>query len=127
VADKAVRVANFQRETVRALAELVAAAGLEHPSQLRPEHLLRRAAPDRVVSFADLYRFLEPGELIDGTDHPRFQAAWDMARADRFAPASAGTANLVAAGGVGRLNLPFPGVAPRPQGAAIVGAVIEGS
>jgi glutamate synthase-like protein len=24
---------------------------------------------------------------LDGTDHPRFRAAWDMARADRFAPA----------------------------------------
>src|SRR5215813_14061680 len=87
VADKAVRVANFQRETVKALAELVAAAGLEHPGQLRPEHFMRRAAPDRVVTFADLYRFLEPGELLNGTDHPRFQAAWEMARADRFAPA----------------------------------------
>jgi glutamate synthase domain-containing protein 2 len=70
VGDKSVRVDNFQRETVKALAELVAAAGLEHPSQLKPQHFMRRAAPDRVVSFADLYRVLEPGELLAGTDHP---------------------------------------------------------
>ena len=68
-------------------AELVAAAGLDHPTQLRPEHFMRRAAPDRVVTFADLYRFLEPGELLAGTDHPRFQVAWKIARADSFAPA----------------------------------------
>jgi hypothetical protein len=81
-----VRVANFQRETVKALAELVAAAGLEHPSQLKPQHFMRRAAPGRVVSFADLYRVLEPGELLAGTDHPRFQTAWKLARADSFQP-----------------------------------------
>jgi hypothetical protein len=86
VGDKPVRVANFHRETVKSLAELVAAAGLEHPSQLKPEHFMRRAAPDRVVSFADLYRVLQPGELLAGTDHPRFQTACKLARADSFQP-----------------------------------------
>jgi hypothetical protein len=86
VSDKSLRVANFHRETVKALAELVAAAGLEHPRQLRPEHFMRRAAPDRVVTFADLYRTLEPGELLAGTDHPRCEAAWKLARADSFQP-----------------------------------------
>ncbi|MBV1693608.1 MAG: FMN-binding glutamate synthase family protein [Hyphomicrobiales bacterium] len=88
VSDKAHRVANFHRETLHALAELVAAAGLDHPSQLMPHHFMRRAAPDRVVSFADLYPPLQPGELIGGTDHPRFAAPWALARADSFAPAS---------------------------------------
>ena len=87
VSDKSVRVANFHKETVKALAELVAAAGLDHPSEFRPQHFMRRAAPDRVVTFAELYRFLEPGELLSGTEDPRFRAAWNMARADSFAPA----------------------------------------
>jgi hypothetical protein len=47
---------------------------------------MRRAAPDRLVTFADLYRVLEPGELLAGTDHPRFAAAWKLARADSFQP-----------------------------------------
>jgi hypothetical protein len=51
---------------------------------------MRRAAPDRVVTFADLYRILEPGELLAGTDHPRFQAAWNLARADSFQPTGTG-------------------------------------
>jgi len=88
VTDKSVRVANFHRETVKALGELIGAAGLDHPNQLRPQHFMRRAAADRVVTFADLYRLLEPGELLAGTDHPRFRAAWSMARADSFAPAA---------------------------------------
>jgi hypothetical protein len=86
VSDKSHRVANFHRQTVKALAELIAAAGLEHPRQLRPEHFMCRATSDRVVTFADLYRSLEPGELLAGTDHPRFQAAWKLGRADSFQP-----------------------------------------
>ena len=85
VTDKATRVANFHRETLHTLAELVAAAGLAHPRQLGPHHFMRRAAPDRVVSFAEMYKFLRPGELLAGTDHPQFRVAWSLARADSFA------------------------------------------
>ena len=82
---QSLRVASFHRETVKALAELVAAAGLTHPCELRPHHLMHRAAPDRVVTYAEQYRFLQQGELIAGTDDPRFRAAWRMARAESFA------------------------------------------
>jgi glutamate synthase domain-containing protein 2 len=83
---KAERVAQFHRETVKALAELIAAAGLDHPSELKPQHFMHRAAPDRVVTFAELYRQLAPGELLTGTSDPRFREAWFLARADSFAP-----------------------------------------
>jgi glutamate synthase domain-containing protein 2 len=85
VPDKAERVANFHRETVKALAELVAAAGLEHPTELRPYHFMRRAAADRVVTFAEQYHMLEPGELLAGGGDRHFRDAWAMARSDRFA------------------------------------------
>ncbi len=88
VPDKAQRVANFHRETVATLAELVSAAGLEHPRQITAHHFMRRAAPDRIVSFAEMYRFLKPGELIAGSDHPQFREPWAMARADSFSPAA---------------------------------------
>jgi len=86
VPDKAERVANFHKETIGALAELIAAAGLDHPRDLTPRHIMRRAALDRVVSLGEMYRFLRPGELLTGTDHPQFRDAWAMARADGFAP-----------------------------------------
>ncbi len=86
VSDKSVRVANFHRETVRALAELVAAAGLDHPSQLRPHHFMRRVAADRIVTFAEIYRFLEPGELLSGAADARFREAWMMAHSASFSP-----------------------------------------
>jgi glutamate synthase domain-containing protein 2 len=86
VSDKSERVASFHAQTVKALAALVAAAGLEHPSQFRPHHFMRRAAPDRVVTFAEQYKFHEPGELLAGSSDPHFAAAWQMAQAGSFEP-----------------------------------------
>src|SRR5262245_35225895 len=86
LADKAARVASFHKETVKALGELVAAAGLDHPRELRSHHFVRRAS-DATVTFMELYRCLEPGELLAGTSDPRFKESWQMASAESFAPA----------------------------------------
>ena len=86
VPDKAERVANFHRNTLHALAELVAAAGLAHPSHLRPHHFLRRTDADKVKSFAQLYEQLAPGQLLaDAAGSPMFAEAWAVSRADTFA------------------------------------------
>ncbi len=88
VPDKAERVAGFHRNTLHALAELVAAAGLAHPSELRPHHFLRRASSDRVISLADQYEQLAPGQLAaDPASSPRFAEAWALSRADSFSRA----------------------------------------
>jgi len=84
VADKSERVFNFHRATVEALAELVAAAGLDHPSELAPAHLSRRVSPHEVKSFAELYPPLEPGELIKGSRDKRYEIPWAMASANEF-------------------------------------------
>jgi glutamate synthase domain-containing protein 2 len=84
VPDKAERVYNFHRATIESLAELVAAAGLDHPHQLVPAHFSRRVSPHEVKSFVDLYPALSPGELIAGTGDERFKAAWAMASAKEF-------------------------------------------
>ena len=87
VEDKAARVFNFHQNTLRALRDMLGAAGLEHPSQLGPEHILRRVSPTEVRSLSALYRFLEPGELLDHVpEHAVFHAFWSTARADTFAP-----------------------------------------
>jgi glutamate synthase domain-containing protein 2 len=87
VPDKAMRVAQFHGSTLHALAEVVAAAGLEHPSQLRPHHFSQRIAANKVKSFDRLYRFMKPGEILRGTDDPRFTEPWRIARSDSFQPA----------------------------------------
>jgi len=87
VTDKIDRVYNYHHATLFALAELLAATGLDHPQQLRPIHFAKRSSTTEVLTFAKLYPSLRPGELIDGTSDPRFREAWEMARADSFQPA----------------------------------------
>ena len=82
--DKAPRVHQFHAATLEALNELVAAAGLSHPSELRAEHFSRRGAPSLVKSFAELYPTLPAGALLAGTDDPRFAEAWALADAPSF-------------------------------------------
>lgn len=88
VTDKAQRVANFHRNTLNALAELLACAGLEHPGELRPHHLVRRVSSSEIRLFSELLTYLEDGELLDETiRHPFYRAMWHAARPDSFARA----------------------------------------
>ncbi|MDB5663964.1 FMN-binding glutamate synthase family protein [Cypionkella sp.] len=86
VPDKAERVTNFHHNTLHALAELVAAAGLSHPEELRPHHFQRRASSDKVISFAEQYEQLKSGQLLaDPASSPHFRDAWALSSANSFA------------------------------------------
>jgi glutamate synthase domain-containing protein 2 len=85
VGDKAERVANFHRNTLHALSDMIAAAGLQHPCEVRPHHLVRRVGDAEIRLFSQLHVFLEPGELVDGKRKRTFYShAWDLARPDSF-------------------------------------------
>ncbi|WP_448956553.1 FMN-binding glutamate synthase family protein [Labrys neptuniae] len=85
VPDKAQRIYHFHTNTLRALSDLLAAAGLEHPSELGPHHLVRRMSGTEVRLFSDLHTFLKPGELVSGwCEYPFYRQNWDLARADSF-------------------------------------------
>lgn len=86
VPEKSERVYNYHHATLIALAELLGASGLEHPNELRPIHFSQRISTTEVCSFAKLYPSLREGELLDGTDDPRFRDAWALAQAESFAP-----------------------------------------
>lgn len=87
VGDKSERVANYHRNTLKALAELVGAAGLTHPNQLRPRHIVRRISVNEVRLVSNVLRFLKPGELLDRVaEHPVYATFWKMAAAHTFEP-----------------------------------------
>ncbi|MBF8676271.1 FMN-binding glutamate synthase family protein [Pseudomonas fulva] len=89
VPDKAERVLNFHRNTLHALAEMLAAAGLEHPSQLEAKHLVRRISATEIKLFSQMHVFLKPGELLTGeVDGQFYSRMWQLARADSFEPNS---------------------------------------
>jgi len=85
VEDKFERVYNFHRSMLNALAELTAAAGLDHPRDFHPVHFSRRVSVRDVLTFADIYPAVQPGELIAGARDESLRRAWAMARVDSFA------------------------------------------
>lgn len=87
VPDKATRVASFHKATMQSLIELTAAAGLDHPAGFSRAQMSRRVSQSEVRTFAELYTPLAPGELLAGTNNPRFTVAWAEARADSFVAA----------------------------------------
>ena len=98
VPDKLVRVANFHRQTLEALQELVQAAGLSHPNQISAAHIVRRVANGEVRLLANLLTTVQPGALLAAErgeadwPHAVFSLYWPLARADSFAPVLPGVA-----------------------------------
>ncbi|MGB6006764.1 FMN-binding glutamate synthase family protein [Castellaniella sp.] len=87
VADKSVRVANYHANTLKALGELLGAAGLQHPGDLRPHHIARRIANGEVRVLSALFPDLQKGELLEGKfRNTIFRTAWPMAQAESFDP-----------------------------------------
>ena len=86
VPDKAERVFNFHQSTLKALKELLGAAGLDHPAKLGPEHVVRRVSSNEVRSLSALHHWLKPGELLGGSvpNHPVYKVFWESSRPDTF-------------------------------------------
>ena len=92
VADKAERVFRFHENTLEALKELVQAAGLMHPNQIRPEHIVRRSSTLEARLLVNQLPFLKPGELLAAArgevkwPHRVYELYWPKAQAHSFAP-----------------------------------------
>ena len=93
VGNKTTRVLNFHQNTLKALHELVQAAGLLHPNQITPQHIVRRVDANNVALLDRLVPRVAPGALL-ATDaevaanpelHPVFRLYWPQARAATFA------------------------------------------
>jgi glutamate synthase domain-containing protein 2 len=86
VPDKAERVASFHAATLKALAELVAAAGLAHPGELEARHFARRVSQLEVRRFDELYPVPTAGALLRGeVVERRLGEAWLAADPHSFA------------------------------------------
>jgi len=89
VPTKSERVYHFHEETLKALKELVEAAGLAHPVDIDTHHIMRRVNENEVRSLATLLPEIPAGCLladIANLDIPRvFQLYWNVAQAVTFA------------------------------------------
>jgi len=84
VLSKAERVRSFHDKTVEAVYELIAAAGVSDPAELRPHHIYRRTGIGQIETYAEIFAPLEPNILIEGTPPAPYDRLWNAARADSF-------------------------------------------
>ena len=88
VPDKAERVYHFHEKTLEALAELVSAAGFEHPSEISADHIMVRDQSGHAVSLAMTLPVVELNALnsgagVDNLPEP-FRHYWQQATAENF-------------------------------------------
>ena len=79
---KSTRIANYHASMIRHLVDLVAAAGLNDLSEIKPRHINHRVKGVEIKNFAELYPSVEPGFLV--SEEPlsdEWQNDWNIANA----------------------------------------------
>lgn len=87
VPNKSERVFNFQKNTLKALAEMIAAAGLQHPAEIKAHHLAQRINDREIKTYAQLHFWMKNGELLncENKDDENFYfRMWNLASAEAF-------------------------------------------
>lgn len=83
VPTKTERVYRYHRNTVNEALRIMASMGAATAADLRPEMLRRNLGEDHSLSYAEIYRWLQPGELL--ADPPEdWAGAWRRADPQRF-------------------------------------------
>jgi glutamate synthase domain-containing protein 2 len=87
VPDKAERVWRFHQSTLKALKELLEAAGLRHTGELTAHHIVRRINDTEVRLLSNLVLHVKEGSLLTDLDsqHQVFKLYWPLASAHSFA------------------------------------------
>jgi glutamate synthase domain-containing protein 2 len=92
VPSKAERVHQFHAQTLHALAEIVQAAGLNHPGDITAHHIVRRVNDNEVRLLANLVPQVPAGSLLQNdlsAAHHVFKLYWPRAQASSFSLAAA--------------------------------------
>ncbi len=88
VPDKATRVYNFHEQTLKALQELVQAAGVDHPREITAHHIVRRSGDHKVQSLAQLILTQLPDRALLQSDLQAlpviYRQTWPQAVAESF-------------------------------------------
>lgn len=89
VSSKSERVARFHADTLRAVADMTGAAGLRHPGEFLPHHLIIRERHHEMVTGDEVYSYLPEGCLLDenqDSDPFGYLMRWRRSRAESFKP-----------------------------------------
>lgn len=77
-------IANFHKNTIHSFLEMVGALGLSNPSELSPEHLMRRISVNQVKPLNEIYTYLSPGQLLGQNIPDSYRRPWELANPEHF-------------------------------------------
>ena len=78
-------MASFHKNTLKSLASIVGAVGLQHPSQLQPYHIARRLDDGQIKLLSKFFYFTDKGALLDHSARSDvFNQMWVMADPESF-------------------------------------------
>lgn len=85
IPDKSQRVYNFHKNTLKSLASIVGAVGLNHPKDLHAYHIARRLENGQIKLLSKFYYFMETQQLLTlSAKADIFNQMWVMANPDSF-------------------------------------------
>ncbi|APX63063.1 FMN-binding glutamate synthase family protein [Acinetobacter schindleri] len=87
VPSKAERVYNYHKSTLKALSEMIASAGVCHPSGIKPHQLAQRINSHEIKNYAQLHFWMKENELLhcENRDEENFYyRMWNIATAEKF-------------------------------------------
>lgn len=84
VPSKSDRVFHYQKHCVDQAIQVMSSMGIAGPHQLRPDMLRRRIDHKQVLSYAEIFQHLKPGELLKASPKDHWASDWALADADAF-------------------------------------------
>ncbi|BHH85216.1 FMN-binding glutamate synthase family protein [Desulforhopalus sp. 52FAK] len=86
VEDKIPRVANFHRQSIRSVSELLAAAALKNTEQLNRSHINRRVNATTTQRYDEIFPYIPVGSLLEEPYPERFSHFMEEASERCFSP-----------------------------------------
>ena len=84
IENKSQRVARYHKETINAVAEIIASTGLHHPKDLTRSYLFRRINQEKISRYDEIFPYLDQGVLLKTTPPEYFKQYMSEASAHNF-------------------------------------------
>jgi glutamate synthase domain-containing protein 2 len=84
VEDKKTRVANFHKNTIESVVELLGASGLERKENITRQHIYRRVSFNSMLSYEEIFPSYEVGSFLKGEIPDRYKHDFKYASADSW-------------------------------------------
>jgi glutamate synthase domain-containing protein 2 len=85
VEDKKHRARNYHDATIKSFKEIMGAMGITKAQYLCPSLVMRRTGLNEIKSYAQIYHYMKPGELLnDNTIPDNWRYHYDLASAENF-------------------------------------------